>query len=144
MLHLADVAAVDLPAADRIDLGGVVVAEEVPSPHLRRRRLGRRGAGGTDGVSKVNRNATNLNVVIFPWYIAKKRSFNGILPNMPSFDGMHLIFPIQNGEQMYLGHPCYTNSNTECYMVLALQINSACYVVSPYQIVSRLIFLRQI
>ena len=30
-------------------------------PNLRRRRLGRRGAGGTDGISKVNRNATNLN-----------------------------------------------------------------------------------
>jgi len=56
--------------------------------------LGRRGAGGTDGVSKVNRNATNHNVVIFPWYIAKKRSFNGTLPNMQSFDGMHPIFPI--------------------------------------------------
>jgi len=49
VLHLADVAAVDLPAADRVDLGGVVVAEEVPSPIF--------GGGGWDGEEQVERMA---------------------------------------------------------------------------------------
>ena len=69
MLHLGDVAAVDLPAADRINLGSVVIAREVPSPIS--------GGGGWDGEEQVERMAlakltemlqisTTLNVINLP------------------------------------------------------------------------------